>query len=64
LFGWNRNLIYKILFLKLSSLPFFLCVVCFIFKIAMIMYIARGREFDRWCESSELWWRSFILFYL
>jgi len=22
-----------------------------------------SREFDRWCESSELWWRSFILFY-
>jgi len=31
----------KILFLKNSSLPFFLCVVCFIFKTAMIVYITQ-----------------------
>jgi len=29
----------KILFLKLTSLPFFLCIVCFVFKTAMIVYI-------------------------
>jgi len=34
----------KIQFLKLSSLPFFLCVVCFVFKTAMIMYITREQR--------------------
>jgi len=34
----------NIYILKLSSLPFFLSVVCFIFKTAMIMYITREQR--------------------
>jgi len=30
----------KIQFLKLSSLSLFLCIVCFVFKSTMIVYIA------------------------
>jgi len=32
------------IFLKLSSLPFFLCVVCFVFKTTMIVYITREQK--------------------
>jgi len=32
------------IFLKLSSLLFFLCVVCFVFKTAMIVYFTREQR--------------------
>jgi len=53
------------IFLKLSSLPFFLHFVCFVSKTAMIVCILHvSREFERWCESQVSCWKSFILFYL
>ena len=52
------------IFWKLSSLSFFLCVVCFIFTTAMIVYILHvSRGFYIWCESQVNCWRNFILFY-
>jgi len=36
----------KIQLLKLSSLPFFLYGVCFVFKSAMIVYLTGGVNFQ------------------
>jgi len=40
----KSNLWKYILFWKLSSLLFFLCVVCFVYKTAMIVYITREQR--------------------
>jgi len=65
--GWNRNLICENIYIflkKLSSLSFFLCVVCFVFlNLRWSCILHMSREFDRWCESPMNWWRNFILFY-
>jgi len=37
----------KIYFLKLSSLPFFLCDVCFVFKFVNDCVLHVNRGFDR-----------------
>jgi len=45
LFGWDRNLIYEYtFFLKLSSLPLFLCDVCFVSKYTMIVFYTWARD--------------------
>jgi len=54
----------KILFLKLSSLPFFLYVVCFVFKTTMILYITQEQRiwqvvWVQWIVMEKL---HFILF--
>jgi len=70
LFCWDRNPIYEyIFFWKLSNLPFFLCVVCFIFKTVMIMYITREQRIWQvvWVPSElleKLYFEKYILKYI
>ena len=63
---WDRNPIYENIYCFENSLAYLsFCVLFVLFlKLRWSCILHWSREFDRWCDSSELWWKSFILFYL